>query len=340
MKSKVRIGVIGVGYWGPNLVRNFSEIEESEVVWVCDMREPRLTYITQNWPHVRQTSHYEEIITDDSVDAVVVATPVETHFGIARAVLRSGKHVFIEKPMTHNSQEAKELLGIAENSMLKIGTGHIFLYHPAVIKMKEILSEKRIGAPYYAHSVRMNPAPSHGNVDVIWDLAVHDVSIALYLWGNTPVRVRASGGSFAHGDRVDTATIELHFSDGTLVYHHVSWLTSAKERSFFLAGENGSVRFDDMQDEKLKIIGPEVDTRLDASAQRGHIFYAPGEVEVPELSVAEPLKKECLAFIHSVSGNSSMISDGEFGHSVVRVLEAASLSLSNGGEMIALKGMR
>ena len=337
MKTKVRVGIIGVGYWGPNLVRNYCEIESCDLKWVCDLSQDRREYIRQQWPDIKLTDDYQDILNDESVDAVVIATPVETHFEIGRSVLEAGKHTFIEKPMTSKGEEGLELVRMAEKAGLKMGTGHIFLYHPAVVKMKEVLSRGKIGDLFYAHSTRMNPAPSHGNVDVIWDLAVHDVSSALYLWGKAPVKVRAGGGRFAHGDRVDAAFIELHFADETISYHHVGWLTSAKERNFFLAGENGSVRFDDMQDEKLKIIGPAVDTRLDSSAQRGHIFYAPGEVEVPELPVAEPLKKECLDFIHCVSGDSSMISDGEFGHSVVRVLEAASLSLSNGGEMVVLK---
>jgi predicted dehydrogenase len=337
MRETIRIGIIGVGYWGPNLVRNFSEIEESELVWVCDLSEPRLEYISRKWPGINTTKNYEDILGDSSIDAVVIATPVETHFDIAMAALNAGKHVFIEKPMTYRAEEDMALLQLAEKKGLKIGTGHIFIYHPAVIKMRDIIKEQKIGKPYYAYSIRMNPAPSHGNVEVIWDLAVHDVSIALYLWDQIPKKVRASGDAFAHDGRVDVATIELYFSDNTMSYHHVGWLTSAKERSFFLAGSKGSMKFDDTLDEKLQITGPAVDTRKDVSAQKGHIFYAPGKTEVAKLSNDEPLKKECEDFVHAVLNGRLMESDGFLGHSVVRVLEAASFSVSNGGEMIVLK---
>lgn len=337
MKAKVKIGIIGVGYWGPNLVRNYSEIDECDLLWVCDLSEDRLEYISRKWPGVNTTKNYHEMLEDSSIDAVVIATPVETHFDIAMAALNAGKHVFIEKPMTYRAEEDMALLQLAEKKGLKIGTGHIYIYHPAVIKMKDIIKEQKIGKPYYAYSIRMNPAPSHGNVEVIWDLAVHDVSIALYLWDQIPVKVRASGGTFAHDGRVDVATIELYFSDNTMTYHHVGWLTSAKERSFFLAGTKGSMKFDDTLDEKLQITGPAVDTRKDVDAQKGHIFYAPGKTEVAKLSNDEPLKKECEDFVHAVLNGGLMESDGFLGHSVVRVLEAASFSVSNGGEMIVLK---
>ena len=337
MKSKIGIGIIGVGYWGPNLVRNFMEIEECDLLWVCDLSRDRLDYISGMFPGVGVTQDYGDILGDARVDAVVVATPVETHFEVAKAVLAAGKHAFIEKPMTARADEGLELVRMAEKARLKMGTGHIFLYHPAVVKMKEVLRRGKVGDLCYCHSTRMNPSPSHGNVDVVWDLAVHDISIALYLWGKIPVRVRADGRKFMHGDRFDAAMLELHFLDGSIAYHHVGWLTSAKERCFFLAGKNGSMRFDDMGDEKLKIVGPAVDTRLDASAQKGHICYAPGEIAVPHLPPAEPLKKECLAFLQSIMLGQPMVSDGAFGQGVVQVLEAVSHSLKRDGEMVALE---
>jgi len=339
MAEKIGVGIIGVGYWGPNLVRNFVEIEECNLLWVCDLNQDRLDYISGLFPGVRVTQDYRDILDDGDVDAVVVATPVETHFAVGRAVLEAEKHAFIEKPMTAKAEEGLELVRMAEKAGLKMGTGHIFLYHPAVIKMKEVLSEGKIGDLFYAHSTRMNPSPSHGNVDVVWDLAVHDISIALYLWGKVPVRVRADGRKFMHGDRFDAAMIELHFSDQTVAYHHVGWLTSAKERCLFVAGKNGSMRFDDMGDEKLKIVGPAKDSRLDTSAQKGHICYAPGEIDVPDLPPAEPLKKECMAFLQSIADGRPMVSDGAFGHAVVQVLEAVSHSMDKSGEMVRLEGV-
>jgi predicted dehydrogenase len=326
-----------VGYWGPNLARNFFQIEECELCWLSDLNKDRLEYVSEQCPGIRTTRQFDDILGDDSVDAVVIATPVETHFEIAMAAMDAGKHTFIEKPMTGQAKEALEIVNIAQQKELKVGTGHIFVYHPAVSRMKELLTANRIGQLYYAHSTRMNPAPSHGNVDVIWDLAVHDISIALYLWDQAPERVRASGGRFAHGDRADAATIELCFADGPMSTSHVGWLTSSKERRFFVAGENGSMRFDDTAVDKLVIIGPAVDTRKDATAQKGHISYAPGEIHVPQLPDEEPLKKECTNFVRAVQGKNRMVSDGRFGHAVVQVLEAASLSLKNKGDMIPLE---
>jgi len=336
--KKIRLGQVGAGYWGPNLVRNFSQIEECDLVWVCDTREARLTYIGETWPDIKLTKNYSDLLEDNSIDAVIIATPVETHYEFAMAALNSGKHVFIEKPMTYSDSDDTRLLDLAKQKTLKIGTGHIFVYHPAVNKMKEILRNHKIGNPYYAYSTRMNPAPSHGNVEVIWDLAVHDVSIALFLWDQKPVRVRASGGTFAHDDRMDVATVELYFPDGTMSYHHVGWLTSAKERCFFLAGTHGSMKFDDMLDRKLTITGPAIDTRKDETAQAGRIYYAPGRTEVVELSNAEPLRTECEDFIRCIRNSGVMRSDGILGHSVVQVLEAASISARNHGKMIAVNG--
>jgi predicted dehydrogenase len=337
MNGTVKIAVIGVGYWGPNLIRTFSELDESEVVFACDMNSPRLEYVNHRWPAVKTTNDYEEMLNDESIEAIAIATPLQTHFEIAESCLRAGKHVFIEKPMVCSSDQAMRLVDLAEIRGLKIGTGHIFVYHPAVVEMKEVLFRNKIGARFYAHSIRMNPAPSHATVDVIWDLAVHDASIALYLFGHEPTHVRASGGAFAHGERADVATIELYFPDGTLSYHHVGWLTSAKERLFFVAGETGSMTFDDTKDQKLRIVGPAVDTRADAGAQSGHIFYAPGEVEAIQLSNAEPLKSECEDFVQAVLNEKTMVSNGLFGHSVVKILEAASASISNEAKIVALE---
>ncbi len=339
MTKPVRIGIIGVGYWGPNLVRNFNEIPECDLLWVCDARQERLDYVNEKWPSLRTTIKHEDVITDENVDAVVLATPIESHAGLARLILERGKHLFIEKPMTDRSDDAQQLVDSAKKQRLQIATGHIFVYHPAITAMKKILAEKRMGACYYGYSVRMNPAPSHGNVDVIWDLAVHDVSIALYLWNAMPVRVRASGSRFAHGARSDAANLELHFDDGTCVYHHVGWLTSARERTFFLACESGSMKFDDMAEDKLLVTGPAVDTRLDASAQRGHIFYAAGKIESVKLPPVEPLRAECEQFINAVKNNMPVTSDGRFGHAVVSVLEAASASIEQKGKFIELENV-
>lgn len=339
MKAKVRIGIIGVGYWGPNLVRNFSQIEESEVVWVSDLSDDRLEYISGLHPDVRTTKNFEDILKDKSIDAVVVATPLETHFDVARRVIDAGKHIFIEKPMTRTSSEAAFLVRQAEKQNIKIGTGHIFVYHPAITKLKEVLSEQQIGIPCYAHSSRMNPVPSHGNVDVIWDLAVHDISITLYLWGRIPERVRASGGRFVHGDRTDTAMLELYFPDGTFAYHHVGWLCSEKVRSFFIGGQRGSVVFDDTAKDKIRVVGSAVDSRLDAAAQKGHIAYNTGEVRVIELAHdEEPLKRECSNFIRTIQNRERMISDGQFGTEVVLVLEAASRSIES-GDVVDIGGL-
>jgi predicted dehydrogenase len=337
MTGKITVGIIGVGYWGPNLVRNYSEIEDCNLKWVCDLSEPRRAYIHQQWPDVRLSDNCQDILKDTTVDAVIVATPVETHFDVAMAVLSAGKHIFIEKPMCFKSEDDLKILDLADQKGLKVGTGHIFVYHPAVVKMREVIKSGSLGKSFYAFSTRMNPAPSHGNVDVVWDLAVHDISISLFLWGRSPQKVRASGGCFAHDNRVDAATIELYFGDGAKAYHHVGWLTSAKERNFFLAAEGGSMKFDDLQKEKLRITGPAVDTRLDASAQNGHISYAAGKTEVPVLADQEPLKAECRDFLLSIRKNTPMRSDGRFGHAIVRVLEAASVSLKNKGTVQVLE---
>ena len=249
-KSRISVAVVGAGYWGPNLIRNFSELDTCKVSWVCDRKEGRRRYVQEQFPGIPVTDKLDQVLTDAHIDAVVVATPVSTHHSIALEALRAGKHVWIEKPLAHTVSAAKEIVLEAKARGLVLATDHLFVYNPAIAKAKEIISQGDIGELCYAESGRVNLGPPASEVDVVWDLATHDLAITYYLWERSPVELVAYGHRFKHPELIDVAFIHLHFEDGTTAVHHVSWLCPEKTRRYFVAGRKGSLMFDDTQEEK------------------------------------------------------------------------------------------
>ena len=332
------IGIVGAGYWGPNLIRNFDGLSDCQVRWVCDKKPGRLRYVRERWPHIPLTEDYDEVLKDSTVDAVVIATPVSTHHALATAALEAGKHVFVEKPLAATSEQAQRIVELADLQERVLATGHIFVYHPAVAAMKATIEQGDIGQPCYAESGRVNLGPPASEVDVIWDLAVHDVSILLYLWGQEPVEVIAYGRRFLHSTLIDVAFLHLRFADGSMAQHHVSWLSPEKVRRFFVAGAEGSLKFDDTATEgKLRVIDQGVDSRIGLKDDEvKELYYRPGQVIVPDIPDDEPLRLECQHFLDCIHSGHRPRADGRAGLAVVRVLEAAERSIAEGSRPISL----
>lgn len=337
--STIGIAIVGAGYWGPNLIRNFNNLRDCKIQWICDKKSGRLRYINKRWPNISLTERYDEVIKDPSVDAVIIATPVSTHYSLGISALKAGKHVFIEKPLAITGEQAEEIVKLADQKKLVLATGHIFVYHPAVTAMKNIISEGGIGHLCYAESARVNLGPPASEVDVIWDLAVHDVSILFYLWGQEPVEVRAYGRNFLHSTLIDVSFLYMRFDDNSMSHHHVSWMSPEKVRRFFVVGTKGSLIFNDTaSDGKLRVIDQGVDSRINLKDDEiKELYYKPGKIITPELPNDEPLHLECEHFLECIRNGNRPKADGYAGLAVVHVLEAAERSVASGSELIHLK---
>ena len=335
--NDVGVAVIGVGYWGPNLVRNLTNLPGCHVRWVCDKKRGRLQLMEQRYPHIRVTEDANRVFEDPSVDAVMIATPVSTHTKLALATIRAGKHLFVEKPLALTSREAEEIVSAAEKAKRVLAIGHIFVFNPAIDRVNKIIQNGEIGELCYAESSRVNLGPPASEVDVIWDLAVHDVSIVWNIWQELPIEVVAFGGRYVHPTLFDVAFLNLRFSNGSMASHHVSWLSPEKVRRFFIAGTKGSLIFDDIASPKLRVFDKGVDSRIGLTEDDvRELYYKSGQVIVPELANDEPLTMECRHFLDCVREGARPIADGSAGLAVVKVLEAAKRSLSQGSTPVSL----
>lgn len=335
----VNIAVIGAGYWGPNLVRNFNEIPDARVSYVCDLDPAKLAPLQIRYPTLKTTRDYNETLADPTVDAVAIATPVSTHHRLALDALRAGKHVLVEKPLAANSKQAREIVQEAQRCNRVLMVGHTFLYNPAVVKVKELIDAGELGEIYYIDSLRVNLGLHQFDINVVWDLGPHDVSIILYWLGERPLRVSARGNSYAQDGIEDVAFITLEFTRKVLAHIHLSWMAPAKLRRSTVVGSRRMVVYDDLQvTEKVKLYDSgvqrlELNARTRAELQR---TYRIGDVISPRLDVTEPLRIECTHFVECVRTGARPRTDGESGVDVVQVLEAATRSLKEGGRTIDL----
>lgn len=330
------VAQVGCGYWGPNLLRVFRELPGCRLKWLCDKKPGRLEWARERFPGLSLTSELETVLRDPEVDAVVVATEVVTHHALAKAALKAGKHVFVEKPLAHSTKEASDIAATAKKLKRVLGVGHVFLYNPAYGALKVRVGPQGLGRLLHLDLARVNPGPPEPRHDVLWDLAPHDVSMALDLAGGLPVSLRCTG--VRRSLRLDEAAfIELRFPKGLFARIHVSWLSSQRLRRVEAYCENGTLFFDDAAAEKLKVVHPGADTRVGAAAgSKVTLGYLPGRVEVPELRKDEPLRVECADFLDAVREGRSPRSGAALGVSVVRVLEAAARSSKAGGKEIKL----
>ncbi|NVP56823.1 Gfo/Idh/MocA family protein [Mycoplana rhizolycopersici] len=336
----IGIAVVGYGYWGPNLVRNLADIPDARLIHVCDIRKERLTPIQARYPTVAVTDDLEEVLRDPRVDAIAIATPVSTHFKIAMKALMAGKHVFVEKPMAATTEEARRLVDEAARRGLKLAVDHTFVHTGAVRKMREIV-EDGLGDMYYYDSVRVNLGLFQHDVSVIWDLAVHDLSIMDYVLREKPVAVSATGMSHVLGEPENIAYLNLFFESRLIAHIHVNWLAPVKVRRTLIGGSSKMIVYDDLEpSEKIKVYDKGI-TLNGGPHTNGDVYqmlvgYRTGDMYAPQLDMTEALNRELRQFISCVENNEQPVADGHAGLRVVRILEAATQSLAQRGRVVEL----
>ena len=337
-KSVLNIGVIGYGYWGPNLVRNFSELDEARVHTVADLNPKVLDIVAKRYPATKTTTDTMAMIHDPEIDAIAIATPVSTHFSLALAALRAGKHVWLEKPMTETSLQARALVDEAEKRGLTLHIDHTFIYTGPVVKMRELVQSNTLGKSLYYDSTRVNLGLFQRDVNVISDLAVHDFSILDYVFGEHPVAVSASGINHYPGTPENLAFITLFYDSGFIAHVNVSWLAPVKVRNILIGGTEKMITFDELQpSEKLKIYDKGVSFTDDPKQiHEMRVGYRTGDMWAPKVDNVEALRVEAQHFCDCVATGKSSISDGQFGLRMVEVIEAATSSMRGRGETVHL----
>lgn len=334
--DKVNLAIVGLGYWGPNLARNFSEVENCRLVMVCDTRRERLEEIRRRYPFVEITTSYDDIVNNPAIDAVALATPVSTHHELAKRALRSGKHVLVEKPLAASVREAEDLIETAESTRRLLMVDHTFLYTGSVRKMKELVSSGQLGDLYYFDSVRISLGLFRPDVNVIWDLAPHDFSIACHLIGEEPLTVSALARGIGETELECLAYVTLGFRDGIIAHIHVSWLSPVKIRRIIVGGSRKMIIYDDVEpSEKIKVYdrSVEFDPTKESPLQP---TYRLGDTHLPKLEQDEALRVEAEHFIDCVLNDTIPLTDAPSGLAVVKILEACDTSVREGGREVVL----
>jgi predicted dehydrogenase len=323
--TPIRVGVVGLGYWGPNLARNFAAIDGCELAWLCDGAEQIRAKLADAFPRVRTSEKIDRLLADPELDAVVLATPVPTHAELAARVLEAGKHCFVEKPLATTVADAQRAVDAAERAGRILMVGHLLEYHPAVTRLKELLDADELGSLYYVYGNRVNLGKLRAEENALWSLGAHDVSVVLHLIGEEPVECSAHGESYVRGGVQDVVFCYLRFPSGQVAHLHLSWLDPHKERRITVVGSKRMATFDDMRTEgKLTVYDKGFDEDADSW---GEYITRAGESFSPRLANAEPLRLECQHFIDCIREGRTPRSDGHSGLRVVRVLEALQHSL-------------
>ena len=334
----IGIAVVGYGYWGPNLVRNFALVDDAKVVAVVDHRDDRRATVEKLYPTVATYADMESMLVDPAVDAVVIATPVSSHFPLAMQSLQAGKHVLVEKPMTSTVAEAEILVAEAATRGLTLMVDHTFIYTSAVRKIHQLVDEGQLGELYYYDSVRVNLGLFQHDVSVLWDLAVHDLSIMDFLLRQSPVKVAATGIAHIEGQPVNMAYLTCFFEGTTIAHFHVNWLAPVKVRQTLICGSDRMIVFDDLEaSEKVKVYDKGI--VLGDPDQMGfepRVGYRTGDMWAPRLDVTEALRVEAEHFVECIGTGATPESDGQAGLRIVRILEAATESLARQGEPVEI----
>jgi predicted dehydrogenase len=336
----IGIGFIGYGYWGPNLVRNFAEQPRARIVSVCDERSGQLAAVQRRYPSARVTTSAQEVIDDPSVHAVAIATPVASHFSLAMAALRAGKHVLVEKPMTATSDEARRLIDEAALRRVVLMVDHTFVYTGAVRKIRELTAAGELGDIYYYDSVRINLGRFQHDVNVLWDLAAHDLSIMDFVLEQKPSAVSATGLAHVAGEPENIAYMAMFFDTPLIAHVHVNWLAPVKVRRTLIGGSRRMIVFDDLEaSEKVKVYdrGISVNPSSDSVYQM-LVGYRTGDMSAPNIAVGEALGVEAAHFLDCIERRQTPTTDGEAGLRVVRLLEAATQSMREQGRLIPVGG--
>jgi len=338
MKSTINVGVIGCGYWGPNLIRNFQGQPNCCVKMVCDLDKNRLKHMRSLYSDVVTTMDVEEIIINEGIQAVAIATPVDMHYDLAKRCLEAGKHVFVEKPMTSSSAQSRELVDLADEKGMTLMVGHTFIYSAPVRMIKEIVESGELGEIYYISCRRLNLGLFQRDINVTWDLAPHDISIILYIFGKTPTTVNCQGKAHINPGIEDVTSLSLGFDNGGFATIQSSWLDPNKVREMVFVGSKKMLVFDDNEPlEKIKIYDKrvEVPPHYDDFASFTYSYHY-GDMYAPYIQQQEPLKVETAHFLDCITTGGTSMSSGRDGHHVVQILEAASESLKTGGGAVAI----
>ncbi|HKV61576.1 MAG TPA: Gfo/Idh/MocA family oxidoreductase [Candidatus Acidoferrum sp.] len=334
--NSVQVGVFGYGYWGPNIVRNFHSLENCRVKAICDKSQASLKRASRAYPDAKLTTDFSEIVTSPEIDAVAVVTPVWTHFDLAKAALLNGKHVFVEKPFTSTEQQAEELIELAERKRLKIMVDHTFLFSGAVRKIRELVDNKILGNLYYFDSTRVNLGLFQHDVNVIWDLAPHDMSIMDYIIQAKPEAVVATGGTHLNC-LADMAYITVYFPEKVVAHINVNWLSPVKVRTTLIGGEKKMLVWNDLEaDEKIKVYDKGVQITNGQGVYDLLVSYRSGDVWAPRVEQTEALKLELEYFVDCIRNDRVPFNDGAAGLRVVKLLEAADQSLKDRGKIVRL----
>jgi predicted dehydrogenase len=335
----IKIGVIGYGYWGPNLVRNFSETDGAEVLMVADLKAENLAKIHKRHPSIKTTTHVEDVFNSREIDAVALATPVYTHHQLGMQALRAGKHLFVEKPLASSPEKALELIRESERLGLVLCVDHTFVHTGAVRKIKELVETGQLGKILYYDSVRVNLGLFQHDVNVIWDLAVHDLSIMDYVLGRRPQAVAATGISHVPGEPENIAYLTCFFEDNLIAHIHSNWLAPVKIRKTLIGGDKQMILYDDVEvTEKVKVYDKGiVVTERPEEIYKLMVSYRTGDMFVPKLDTTEALLREANLFVDCVENKKKPVSDGIMGLRIVRILEAATQSMAEKGRLVELQ---
>jgi len=333
----MKVGVIGLGYWGPNLVRNFLAHKDVKKVIACDIKENRLQLIREKFPAAELSKDCQSLIESDA-DIIVISTPVDAHYSLAKKSLEAGKHIWVEKPFTSTSKEAEELIEIAERKNLKIFVDHTFIYNGAVIKIKELIDRNELGNIIYFDSERINLGLFQRDVNVIWDLAPHDLSIMTYLLAKHKVKALVANGIANFKGKENLAHICIYFEDNCFAHFHVNWVSPVKIRRIIVGGDKKMLVYDDMENfEKIKVYDSGVEFKSTESIHEALVQYRIGDMFSPKVNQTEALGLGTQEFISAIKENREPITNGKDGLGVIRLLEAADISLANMGQIVELK---
>lgn len=336
----IKVGVVGCGYWGPNLIRNFFQSRNAELVTLCDINAKNLIEMADLYFVKQVYKDFSQMLKNPKLDAVVIATPAKTHYSLTRLALLHNKHVLVEKPLAFNSEDATKIISLARKKRRVLMVGHTFEFNPAVIKMKECIAQGELGEIHYIYSTRVNLGRVQEDINAMWSLAPHDISILNFILSAMPVKVRAYGNAYINKKIEDVIFVNLEFKGGIVAHIHVSWLDPSKIRKTTVVGSKKMLIYDDIDNEgKIKIYDKGVDRLTLGNSSYGEfqMKLRAGEIVIPKLSLYEPLRKECEHFLDCIENNKKPDTDGENGLRVVRVLEAAQMSLHQKGKIIRIK---
>lgn len=334
----VNLGIIGYGYWGPNLVRNFFAANDCTVKAVADGRPERLAVLAKIFPSVKGVKDADDIINDTEIDAVVIATSVYSHFPLAKKALNAGKHVLIEKPMTASVAEADELIELAAKKGVTLMVDHTFLYTGAVAKMKELIDSKEIGTPQYFDSSRINLGLFQPDVNVIWDLAPHDLSILTYLVKETPVSINATGISHTKNNIENIAYMTVNYDSDFIAHFNVSWTSPVKVRQTLIGGDVKMIVYNDLEpSEKIRVYDTGFNHKTEEYENKIMVDYRTGDVYLPKLGTQEALLGVANDFVQSIINKREPKANAHLGRQVVRILEASQVSIKNNGKEVCIR---